>query len=179
MSRTISLIKFCVEVCRSPGGVPKLVDGWGAPMVIAALSGVVFLWPIAFFLASYQAEGLFLAVSLSIVGVPVMAAFWIYSGIVVFALSRLFSDKVDRVNLFKIVGICLSPLFLGGLINVLVAVMFFRSPLSPNFIVMLLSLAYFVYCVTKALEAELKDSAYVVGLLYTVITLILWFTVKV
>ena len=179
MNRVFALLNFCVEVCRNPGKVPEFAGGWGVPLTVWLLSGIFFFLPAGFFLGSYYTAGLVILLPLAILGPVLMAILWVYSWIVFYVLARAFKVQLEGEGLLKLVGICMSPLFLGGLLNILVALIFFRAPLAPNFIVMVASLGYFVYCVVKALQAELKDASYVVGFLYVLISLILWFTVKV
>lgn len=179
MSRVFSFLKRIFEVCANPIRASELLNGWGAPALIVVLSGMLFFWPLAFFIASYYTAGLFMIVPLGILGIPLMALFWVYSWAVFYALTRAFDRSIEAKGLLKLVGICLAPVLLAGLVNIFVALMFFRSPLVPNFIVMLLSLGYFVYCVVKNLQAKLNSYAFVVGFLYVVISLALWFVVKV
>ena len=178
VKRILALFRFCYEVAAKPERAQEFVNGLSIPLALWFLSGVVFFWPAGFFLGSYSLyHGLVILIPISILGVMVMAGFWAYTWVLFFALSKFFGG-VEAKGLFKLIGVCFSILFLGGLFNVLIALVMFRAPLLPNFIVVLLSLGYFVYAIVKNLQDGLEDGAYIVGLLYVLISFILWFAVK-
>jgi len=188
MKRRFTPLKFCFEVCRNPGKASELVNGWGTPILIWILASIVFMWSAGgYYVASYSLiHGFVMMLGLSIISPIPMGLLWIYTWAVFFILSKLFERfgkkeavGVDPKSLFKLIGICFSPLLLGGLINIIVALLFFRSPLGPTFIVAVASLAYFVYCIVKALQAGLKDWAYIAGFAYVIISLVLWFGIVV
>ena len=168
MGRVGSFLKMCIEVSLNPGKAAGFVSGWGTPVAIWLLSGVFFFWPIGFAIgADSLHSALVMFAMLSLLGVPLMGFFWINGWMLSFWAQNSPSTSqpirnLDEKGLFKLVGICFSPVLIGVLLNLLAAIMSFGSPFAPlpNLFLVILFVIYSGSYLINVSSPELKNKTF-------------------
>ena len=171
MNPVAAIFRFVLGVLINPDSAREYLGDGDAARLMLFLSGGLLLVPTGILVTAVYRGGALILIPLAIAGVVLLAIFGGLSFLVLYALGRSFGCVLENAKLVRLIGVSFVPLFIGGLVGLVMAILTMRSFSWILYgVVLLLSLAGYYIVLIRNLAKLTNSNGYVVGLVYLLIS---------